>query len=89
MFTIAPKARAYEIAVAKHSKKVLETAGYSFWKNGVPAIGAAYLTGGLIPAASVAGAQLLQSFVQASTEGKYIKLSPEVTYAMKIHNELE
>lgn len=88
-FSIVPKARAYEIAVSKHTKNVLKTAGYSLWKNGVPAIGAAYLSGGVVPAASVTGAQILQSLIQATTIGKFSKSVPEVSYAMKIRAELD
>ena len=84
IFSVAPKARTFEVAVSKYAKKNLLKAGYSFWRNGVPAIGAAYLSGGIIPAASVAGAQMLQSLVQAISTSNEEKNVPEVSYAMKI-----
>lgn len=84
IFSISPKARTYEVAVSKYAKKSLIKAGYSFWRNGIPAIGAAYLSGGLVPAVSVAGAQTLQSLVQAISTSNEEKNVPEVSYAMKI-----
>ncbi len=81
---IAPKARSYEVAVSKYKPSLLRRAGYSFWTNGVPAIGAAYLGGGLLPSLSVASVQTLQAVV-SSISGEERSLDvPEVSYAMKI-----
>jgi hypothetical protein len=87
-FNIAPKARLYEIAVSQYKRKALESAGFSIWKDGVPAIGAAYLSGGILPALSVAGAQILQSLVHATLTGQNHTKIPEVAYGMKIRSEI-
>lgn len=83
-FSVAPKAREFEIALAKHTKKSLKNAGYSLWKDGVPAIGAAYFSGGILPAISMASAQALQSIVTSISNVTESVSIPEVSYIMKI-----
>ncbi|NOD83774.1 hypothetical protein [Ruegeria sp. HKCCD6119] len=84
MLKLAPKARILEEAVRKAPERTLKSAGASFWREGIPAIGSAYFSGG-IPSAGKEAA--LQSFkaITAAIGGEASKRHPpEYSYAMKI-----
>ncbi|WP_170369635.1 hypothetical protein [Ruegeria arenilitoris] len=83
-FKLAPKARLIEEAVSSHTTRQLRKAGYSFWKEGVPTIGAAYLSGGLGAASLTAGKEALRTLVATVSASKEERSLPEVAYAMKI-----
>lgn len=88
-FILAPKARLIEERVTSLAARQLRRAGYSFWKDGVPAIGAAYVGGGLVPAGVVAGQAALRTLVETISVGSSERLLPEIAYAMKISRELQ
>lgn len=88
-FKLAPKARLIEERVSSLAARQLRRAGYSFWKDGVPAIGAAYIGGGLVPAGAVAGQAALRTLVETISSGRSDRLMPEIAYAMKISKELQ
>lgn len=88
-FSLAPKARLIEERVSSLATRQLRRAGYSFWKDGVPAIGAAYVGGGLVPAGAVAGQAALRTLVETINAGRSERLLPEIAYAMKISKELQ
>jgi hypothetical protein len=83
-FKVVPKARALERAAGKSSQKLLRAAGYSFWIEATPAIGAAYLSGGLRAASAVAATHLLQSLLRQIGKKREERALPEVGYAMSI-----
>lgn len=87
-FSLAPKARLIEERVSSLATRQLRRAGYSFWKDGVPAIGAAYVGGGLVPAGAVAGKVTLRTLVETISLSRSEKLLPEIAYAMRISKEL-
>nr|WP_319949030.1 hypothetical protein [uncultured Shimia sp.] len=87
-FRLAPKARIIEEQVSSLAARQLRRAGYSFWKDGVPAIGAAYVGGGLLPAGAVAGQAALRTLVETISSGRSERHLPEIAYAMKISKEL-
>ncbi|CAN0606029.1 unnamed protein product, partial [Ectocarpus sp. 12 AP-2014] len=86
-FKVIPKARAIELATAGYSQKKLRTAGYSFWKNGTPAIGSAYLTRGLIGASITAAEEALKVAVNTISAERERRSLPEVAYAAKISDQ--
>ncbi|NDV51355.1 hypothetical protein [Salipiger sp. PrR003] len=88
-FSLAPKATLIEERVSSLAARQLRRAGYSFWKDGVPAIGAAYVAGGLVPAGAVAGQAALRTLVETISAGRSERLLPEIAYAMKISKELQ
>lgn len=88
-FKLAPKARLIEERVSSLAARQLRRAGYSFWKDGVPAIGAAYIGGGLVPAGAVAGQAALRTLVETISSGRSDRLMPEIAYAMKISKEIQ
>jgi len=83
-FKLVPKARALEVAIQKASAKTLKRAGFSFWQDGIPAIGAAYFTGGLISVSKAAAVEGIRSIVSAISEDQEKRRLPEYAYAMKI-----
>lgn len=87
-FKLAPKARILEEAVSSLAARQLRRAGYSFWKDGVPAIGAAYISGGLVSAGAVGAQAALKTLVQTIGAGRSERLIPEVAYAMKLNKAL-
>lgn len=88
-FKLAPRARILEEAVSSLAARQLRRAGYSFWKDGVPAIGAAYIGGGLVPAGAVSAQAALKTLVQTIGTGRSERLVPEVAYAMKLSKALQ
>jgi hypothetical protein len=88
-FKLVPKARIIEEATSSLAGRQLRRAGYSFWKDGVPAIGAAYLSGGIVPAGAVASQAALKSLVETISTGRSERRLPEVSYAMRISKALE
>ncbi|WP_155947141.1 hypothetical protein [Pseudorhodobacter ferrugineus] len=88
-FKLAPKARILEESVSSLASKQLRRAGYSFWKDGVPAIGSAFIAGGLVPAGTVSAQAALKTLVQAIGSARSERLVPEVAYAMKISKALQ
>ncbi|MCD9148487.1 hypothetical protein [Pseudophaeobacter flagellatus] len=88
-FKLAPKARILEEAVSSLAARQLRQAGYSFWKDGVPAIGAAYISGGLVPAGAVGAQAALKSLVKTIGANRSERVIPEVSYAMKLSKELQ
>lgn len=87
-FKLAPKARIIEEAVSSLATRQLRKAGYSFWKDGVPAIGSAYIAGGIIPAGLAATQVALKTLVDTVNQNRSERLLPEVAYAMKISKAL-
>lgn len=87
-FKLAPKARIIEEATSSLAARQLRRAGYSFWKDGVPAIGSAYVAGGIVPAGVVASQAALKTLVDTINTSRSEKLLPEVAYAMKISKAL-
>ena len=83
-FKLVPKARAIEVAIQKSNPRTLKTASYSFWRDGIPAIGTAYLTGGLLASSKEASSQALKSIVNAIDRERSEREFPEYSYAMKI-----
>lgn len=88
-FKLAPKARVLEEAVASLAAKQLRQAGYSFWKDGVPTIGAAYVAGGLVPASAASAQTALKTLVQTIGKSRSERMLPEVAYAMKLSKALQ
>jgi hypothetical protein len=88
-FKLAPKARIIEEATSSMASRQLRKAGYSFWKDGVPAIGAAYFAGGVMPAGAVAAQAALKTLVDTIGSSRTDRLLPEVAYAMKISRSLQ
>lgn len=88
-FKLAPRARILEEAVSSLAARQLRRAGYSFWKDGVPAIGAAYIAGGLVPAGAVSAQAALKTLVQTIGAGRSERHVPEVAYAMKLSKALK
>ncbi len=88
-FKLAPKARMLQESVSSMASRQLRRAGYSFWRDGVPAIGAAYIGGGIVPASTVSAQAALRTLVQAISSARAEGLVPEVTYAMNISKSLE
>lgn len=88
-FKLVPKARILEEAVAKGSARHLRQAGYSFWKEGVPSIGAAYMTGGIGAASISAGREALKTLVGVISATKEERTLPEIAYAMRIKKAVE
>ncbi|HMO07470.1 MAG TPA: hypothetical protein PKD10_07445 [Paracoccaceae bacterium] len=88
VFKLAPKARIIEEVTSSLAARQLRRAGYSFWKDGVPAIGAAYVAGGVVPAGVVASQAALKALVDTMSTGRSERLLPEVSYAMKISKAL-
>jgi hypothetical protein len=87
-FKLAPKARIIEEATSSLAARQLRRAGYSFWKDGVPAIGSAYVTGGILPAGIAASQAALKTLVDTINTSRSERLLPEVAYAMKISKAL-
>jgi hypothetical protein len=83
-FKLAPKARLLEEAVSASATRQLRKAGYSFWSDGVPSIGAAYLGGGIAAAGIATGKVALKALVEAVGAGHSERKLPEVAYAMRI-----
>lgn len=88
-FKIAPKARILEEAVSSLAARQLKRAGYSFWKDGVPAIGAAYISGGLVSAGAVGAQAALKTLVETIGAPRSERANPEVSYAMKLSKEFQ
>ncbi len=88
-FSLAPKARLIEERVSSLTARQLRRAGYSFWKDGIPSIGAAYLGGGLVPAAVVGGQSALKTLIDGISAARSERLFPEIAYAMRISKELK
>lgn len=88
VFSLAPKARIIEERVSSLASRQLRRAGYSFWKDGVPAIGAACVSGGLVSAGLSASQAALRTLVEAISATRSERLLPEIAYAMKISKEL-
>lgn len=87
-FKLAPKARVIEEATSSMASRQLRKAGYSFWKDGVPAIGAAFFDGGVMPAGAAAAQVALKTLVDTFGSTDSAKQLPEVAYAMKISTSL-
>ena len=88
-FKLVPKARVLEETVSSQAARQLKRAGYSFWKDGIPAIGAAYFSGGLVPAGAVGAQAALKSLVQTISSHRSERIIPEVAYAMKLSKEVK
>lgn len=89
VFKLAPKAKIIEEATSSIAVKQLRRAGYSFWKDGVPAIGSAYVAGGIMAAGVVASQSALKTLVEALSAARSERLLPEVAYAMKISRAIQ
>jgi hypothetical protein len=87
-FKLVPKARMIEVAASSLADRQLRRAGYSFWKEGVPAIGSAYLSGGLFSAGAAAAQAALKAIVDSLDASRSERLLPEIAYAMKISKAL-
>ncbi|MFV1875504.1 hypothetical protein [Nioella sp.] len=83
-FKLTPKARVIEEAISSRSKRQLRRAGYSFWSDGMPAIGAAFMTSGIGGAGVMAGKEALKALVSAIAASADERAIPEVAYAMRI-----
>jgi len=88
-FKLIPKARFLEQGVSKLEKTTLKKAAYSFWKDGVPAIGSAYLDGGVVKASKVSGEALLRFLVAILGDRMEKRSLPEIAYAFKISQKID
>lgn len=88
-FKFIPKAREIERAVGMTSKSELRKAGFNFWKNGVPAIGSAIASGGLVGGTTAITVHALRSLVDIVSRNSEKKRLPEVGYALKIAKEVQ
>ncbi len=87
-FKLVPKARMIEESTVSMSMRQLQRAGFSFWKDGVPAIGSAYFSGGILPAAAAASEAVLRTLVASISVSRSERALPEIAYAMKIRKTL-
>lgn len=88
MFSLVPMARSIENAIRKAPKRTLMSAGASFWKEGVPAIGSAYFSGGTSAAAKEACVKIFEAVTSAIQGDPSRRDPPEYSYAMKISRKL-
>jgi hypothetical protein len=87
-FKLVPRARIIEEATSSLAARHLRRAGYSFWKDGVPAIGSAYVSGGIFPAGLVAGQAALKTLLDSINMSRSERVQPEIAYAIKISKAL-
>ncbi|MBY6089256.1 hypothetical protein [Maritimibacter alkaliphilus] len=83
-FKLVPQARKIEQAIGSASAQRLRKAGYSFWRDGTPAIGSAWLMDGAIAGGIAAGSELLRAVVTMIDGAREERSMPEVAYAIKI-----
>jgi hypothetical protein len=66
----------------------LKKAGFSFWKESIPAIGKGYLDGGLIGASKSSIEEMLKIITRVLDEKLEKRRLPEIAYAMRLSKVL-
>ena len=87
-FKLLPKARCLEDSILKLDKQTLNKAGLKLWKDGVPVITSAYMSGGMMSAAKVSVEETLKIISHILQKRSNDRHLPQIAYAAKICHAL-
>jgi len=88
-FQLMPKARILERQASRVQKTTLKDAGFTFFKEGIPAIGKGYINGGLQEASKITAEEFFKLITFILSQDTEQRTLPEIAYALKISKILD
>ena len=88
IFKVKPAADRLESNLLKLDKPLIERLGVGFVREGIPAIGQAYIEHGVGKAARVAGEQILRALCASLAQKLEERRAPEANYGLKLSKAL-